>query len=179
MLNLVSINWGRFSVKYLFTAEYWIRFNHLMNKNFTILYFEEIISKIIEDLDQSNLLVDIDHKMMYYVNILCTTTLHRYADWKEYCYTFFFLLKFFLFKSLKIWRGFQHKKQRKNCILPKSENSKKEVSWGKVVRKLLFWKNQTKGGALMQQNLPKCDELGLLLNRRTKLRGSNTLPWLF
>ena len=44
-----------------------------MNKNFTI-YFEEIISKIIEDLDQSNLLVlsvCIDHKMMYYyVNIL-------------------------------------------------------------------------------------------------------------
>ena len=91
----------------------------------------------------------------------------------------FFLLKFFLFKSLKIWRGFQHKKQRKNCILPKSENSKKEVSWGKVVRKLLFWKNQTKGGALMQQNLPKCDELGLWLIRRTKLRVSNTLPGLF
>ena len=43
-----------------------------MNKNFTI-YFEEIISKIIEDLDQSNLLVlsvFIDHKMMYYVSIL-------------------------------------------------------------------------------------------------------------
>ena len=105
--------------------------------------------------------------------------LHRYAYWKEY-YTFFFLLKFFLFKSLKIWRGFQHKKQRKNCILPKSENSKKEVSWGKVVRKLLFWKNQTKGGALMQQNLPKCDELGLWLIRRTKIKSKQhpSLPIL-
>ena len=46
-----------------------------MNKNFTILYFEEIISKIIEDLDQSNLLVDIDHKMMYY---LCEHTMYNY-----------------------------------------------------------------------------------------------------
>ena len=118
----------------------------------------------------------IPDKMMYYYVSIYYVRLHRYAYWKEY-YTFFFLLKFFLFKSLKIWRGFQHKKQRKNCILPKSENSKKEVSWGKVVRKLLFWKNQTKGGALMQQNLPKCDELGLwLIRRTTKLRVSNTLP---
>ena len=83
-----------------------------------------------------------------------------------------------MFKTLKIWRGFQQE-AAEELHFTKVTNSKKEVSWGKVVRKLLFWKNQTKGGALMQQNLPKCDELGLWLIRRTKLRVSNTLPGLF
>ena len=73
-----------------------------------------------------------------------------------------------MFKTLKIWRGFQ-REAAEELHFTKVTNSKKEVSWGKVVRKLLFWKNQTKGGALMQQNLPKCDELGLGLLGALKL----------
>ena len=97
---------------------------------------------------------------------------------KGVLYLLFFIKILFVQKFENLER-FSAQEAAEELHFTKVTNSKKEVSWGKVVRKLLFWKNQTKGGALMQQNLPKCDELGLWLIRRTKLRVSNTLPGLF